>query len=132
MRFPIDLIPIVMREINVIVGMDWLSRHRAHLDCENQRIVVQTPSGGELIIRGDGQKILPKVCSLAKARRYVHRGDVSYLAYVTDSREEKKRKVVANVPVVSEFSDVFQEDLPSIPPERQMEFRIDLVLGRRR
>ena len=30
-RFSIDLIPIVMKEINVIVGMDWLSRHRAHL-----------------------------------------------------------------------------------------------------
>jgi len=128
-RFPIDLIPIIMKEINVIVGVDWLSRHRAHFDCENQRIVVQTPSGGELIIRADGQKRLPKVCSLAKARRYVHRGDVNYLAYVTDSREEKKRKVVACVPVVSEFPDVFLEELPGIPPERQVEFRIDLVPG---
>ena len=56
MRFPIDLIPIVMREINVIVGMDWLSRHRPHFECENQRIVVQTPSGGVLTIFGDGRK----------------------------------------------------------------------------
>ena len=128
-RFPIDLIPIVMREINVIVGMDWLSRHRAHFDCENQRIVVQTPSGGELTIFGNGKKGMPKVCSLAKARRYVHRGGISYLAYVTDSREEKKRKVVADVPVVREFLDVFPEDFPGIPPERQVEFSIDLVPG---
>ena len=92
-RFPIDLIPIVMNEINLIVGMDWLSRQRAHIDCENQRIVVQTPSGGELTIRGDGNKRLPEVCSLAKARRYVRRGGVCYLAYVTDSRGEKRGKV---------------------------------------
>ena len=128
-RFPIDLIPIVMREINVIFGMDWLSRHRAHFDCENQRIVVQTPSGGELTIFGNGKKGMPNVCLLAKARRYVHHGGVSYLAYVIDSREEKKRKVVADVPVVNEFPDVFLEDLPGIPPERQVEFRIDLVPG---
>ena len=57
----------------------------------------------------------------------MHRGGVIYLAYVTDSREEKKRKVVADVPVVNEFPDVFLEDLPGIPSERQVEFRIDLV-----
>ena len=74
--------------------------------------MVQTPSGGELTIRGDGQKRLPKVCSLAKARRYVRRGGVSYLAYVTDSRREKKGKVVADVPVVREFPDVFPEEMP--------------------
>ena len=91
--------------------------------------MVQTLSGGELTIRVDGQKRLPKVCSLAKARRYVHRGGVCYLAYVTDSRGEKRGKVVADVPVVSEFPDVFPEELPGIPPERQVEFRIDLVPG---
>ena len=111
-RFPIDLIPIVMNEINVIIGMDWLSRHRAHFDYENQQIVVQTPSGGELTICGDGQKRLSKVCWLDKARRNVHHGGVSYLAYVTDSRGEKKGIVVADVPVVSEFPDVFPEELP--------------------
>lgn len=128
-RFFIDLIPIVMKEINVIVGMDWLGRHQARFECERQRIVVRTPSGGELTILGNGKKRLLKVCSLAKARRYVHGGGVSYLAYVTDSREEKSKKTVADVPVVREFPDVFPEDLPGIPPERQVEFRIDLIPG---
>ena len=37
---------------NVVVGMDWRSRYHAHLGCEEQRIMVQTPSGGKLIILG--------------------------------------------------------------------------------
>ena len=36
---------------------------------------------------------------------------------------------VLDVLVVREFPDVFLEDLPSVPPVRQLEFRIDLILG---
>ena len=42
--FPIDLIPIPMGDVCVIVGMDWLSRFGAMIDCEGQRVVVRTPS----------------------------------------------------------------------------------------
>ena len=36
---------------------------------------------------------------------------------------------VSDVPKVQYFLDVFPEDLPRVPPERQVEFRIDLILG---
>ena len=45
-----------------------------------------------------------------------------------DTREAGKA-TVGDVPVVREFTDVFPEELPGIPPERQVEFRIDLVPG---
>ncbi|KAJ9537877.1 hypothetical protein OSB04_030610 [Centaurea solstitialis] len=128
-KFSIDLIPIPMREIQVVVGMDWLRRNGANVDCENCRVVVRTPSGGELTILGDVSKRLPKVCSMAKARSYVLRGGTSYLVYLISDQGESKKKTVKDVPVVCEFPDVFPEDLPGIPPERQVEFRIDLVPG---
>ncbi|KAJ9538173.1 hypothetical protein OSB04_030906 [Centaurea solstitialis] len=68
---------------------------------------------------------LPMMCPLAKARKHVLLEGSSYLAYVVDSR----KKTVANVPVVSEFLDVFPDDLPDISQERQVEFRIKLVPG---
>src|SRR5581483_3925764 len=128
-KFRIDLIPIPMREINVVVGVDWLSRNGGHIDCENERVVIRNPSGGELTILSERRKRLPKLCTLAKARKHVLHGGHSFLAYVVDSREEAKRKTVADVPVVSEYPDVFPDDLPGVPPERQVEFRIDLVPG---
>ncbi|KAJ9562159.1 LOW QUALITY PROTEIN: hypothetical protein OSB04_007319 [Centaurea solstitialis] len=74
-------------------------------------------------------KRLPKICSLAKARRYMHQEGVGYLDFVTDNRVNKKKQTVDDVLVVSEFLDFFPEELPGIPPERQVEFEIDLIPG---
>ena len=41
----------------------------------------------------------------------------------------RKLGLVADVPIVREFADVFPEELPDVPLERQVEFRIDLVPG---
>ncbi|KAJ9563166.1 hypothetical protein OSB04_008326 [Centaurea solstitialis] len=128
-EFKIDLIPIPMREINVVVGVDWLSRNGGHIDCEFERVVIQKPSGGELTILSERRKRPPKLFTLAKARKHVLRGGCSFFAYVVDSQAETRKKAVADVPVVSEYPDVFPDDLPGIPPERQVEFRIDLVPG---
>ncbi|KAJ9541664.1 hypothetical protein OSB04_028170 [Centaurea solstitialis] len=65
----------------------------------------------------------------AEARSYVKHGGTSYLVYLINGQEENKKKTVKDVPVVCEFPDVFPEDFPGIPPERQVEFRIDLVPG---
>ena len=46
-----------------------------------------------------------------------------------DARVDSERpRSVDEVPVVREFPDVFPEELPGVPPERQVEFSIDLVL----
>ncbi|KAJ9543974.1 LOW QUALITY PROTEIN: hypothetical protein OSB04_023681 [Centaurea solstitialis] len=50
-----------------------------------------------------------------------------YLAYVVTDRTEDRKLSVADVPVVSEFPDVFSEDLPGVPTVRQVEFGIDLI-----
>ncbi|GKF03468.1 hypothetical protein Tco_0030391 [Tanacetum coccineum] len=62
-----------------------------------------------------------------KAWRYLSRGCYAFIAHVIDT--SFKKKSVEDVSVVIEFLDVFLEDLPGIPPERQVEFRIDLIPG---
>ena len=47
--------------------------------------------------------------------------------YAVDSRVRTK-VLVSDVPIVREFADMFPEVLPSVPPERQVEFRTDSVL----
>ncbi|KAJ9553199.1 hypothetical protein OSB04_017244 [Centaurea solstitialis] len=63
------------------------------------------------------------------ARRWLQRGCTGYLAYAVTSQAEDRKLTIADVPVVSEFPDVFLEDLPGIPPDRQVEFGIDLIPG---
>ncbi|GJT38439.1 putative reverse transcriptase domain-containing protein [Tanacetum coccineum] len=48
---------------------------------------------------------------------------------VTKDEDKSKEKRLEDVPVVQEFPEVFLEDLPGIPPTRQVEFQIDLVPG---
>ncbi|GJS46003.1 putative reverse transcriptase domain-containing protein [Tanacetum coccineum] len=54
-----------------------------------------------------------------------------FLAHVTTKKTEDKSegKRLEDVPIVQDFSEVFPEDLPGLPPTRQVEFQIDLIPG---
>ncbi|KAI3505957.1 hypothetical protein L1887_28299 [Cichorium endivia] len=128
-KFPIDLIPIPLSDSRVIIGMDWLGRHESWIDCKNKRVWIQTPSGGELVVQGERRNKGAAFCSAARARRHFHHGGSGFVAYVLDARVEKSKQKAGDIPVVRDFPDVFPEDLPGLPPERQVEFKIDLTPG---
>jgi hypothetical protein len=67
------------------------------------------------------------LCSIMKAIKYVQHGCKASLTYVRDVAMETPE--IKDVPVVWEFADVFLDDLPGIPQDREVEFRIDLVSG---
>ena len=128
MPYPINLIPIPIGYVWMIVGMNWLSRFGVMMDCEGQRVVVRTPSGGELVIYGEGTWVGSRFCSKSRAQIYIQHGFADYLAYLVDT-QVGERVSVSNVPVIREFADVFLEELPGVPPEKQVEFKFDLVSG---
>ena len=121
-----DLIELSFREFDVILGMDWLSRHRAIVDCRMKRVTLRTPNDDEVIVIGERSNHLSNVISATVARKMVRKGCEAYLAYVIDI--VKARPNVSDIPTVSDFSDVFQEELPGLPPQREIEFAIDVVL----
>ena len=65
--------------------------------------------------------------SVMTTQRCVRKGYDVYLAYVLDTKVSESK--IQAVPVVCEFSDVFPEELPGLPLEREVEFSIDLILG---
>ncbi|GKD58836.1 putative nucleotidyltransferase, ribonuclease H, partial [Tanacetum coccineum] len=123
----IDLIPMPMGEINVVIGMDWLSKYDAIISCQNKLIRIRTPSGGETFIYGERKKTSLAICIYARAKIYLVHGCQAYLDHIIDT--QKSTPCLDNIPVVQEFLDVFTEELSGIPPERQVEFRIDLIPG---
>ena len=62
---------------------------------------------------------------MAKATRYLKKGCWSYWAYVLEAKQGKPE--IPHIPVIREFQDVFLVDLTSLPPDRKVEFRIDLT-----
>ncbi|GKD44155.1 putative reverse transcriptase domain-containing protein [Tanacetum coccineum] len=90
--------------------------------------VVHIPYGSKtLIVEGDKGVSRLKVISCIKARKYVEQGCHLFLAHVKESKSKEKR--IEDVSVVCDFPEVFPEELPGLPPSRQVEFRIDIVPG---
>ncbi|GJW97573.1 putative reverse transcriptase domain-containing protein [Tanacetum coccineum] len=122
--FEIDLMPIKLVSFDVVIGMDWLSKYHARIICDEK--VVHIPIDGEtLIIRGDRSKTRLNLISYIKTERYISRGYQVFVAQVMEKKSDDKR--LEDIPVVKEFLEVFPEDLPGLPPVRQVEFQIDLM-----
>nr|GFB91781.1 putative reverse transcriptase domain-containing protein [Tanacetum cinerariifolium] len=94
------------------------------------------PFGNEILtIRGEGSNERNEsrlnIISYSKDQEYMSKGCHVFLANITSTKDEDKSKGkrLEDVLVVRKFLKVFTEDLPGIPPNRQVEFRIDFVPG---
>nr|GEX50259.1 reverse transcriptase domain-containing protein [Tanacetum cinerariifolium] len=77
-----------------------------------------------LVVKGDDCVSRLKVVSCMKVKKYVDRGSYSFVAQVIEKEPVERR--LEDVPVICKFPDVFPEDLPGLPPPRQVEFKIEL------
>ena len=71
-------------------------------------------------------RVLPTyVVSTLEAKKLLHKGCEAYLAHVIDISTSKG--TLESVPIVHKFSNVFPEDLPRLPLDRELEFGIGLL-----
>ena len=123
-----DLIVLEMKDFQVILGMDWLAKYCATIDCKKKIVRFHPPGQEEFVFRSSSEKKTCPIISAMKAMKMINKGCVAYLACVVDTSIEQKSKP-EDIPVVNEFLDVFPEDLPGLPPDREIEFVIDLLPG---
>ena len=116
-----------MRDFNVVLGMDCLSLHRATLYCYKKEVKLHRPGKLEVKFRGICRELSSSMISALAAQRMLRRGCQGYLAYVVETGKEGT--LVDEIPVVREFPDVFLDDIAGLPPEREVEFTIDLIPG---
>ncbi|WMV08781.1 hypothetical protein MTR67_002166 [Solanum verrucosum] len=105
--------------------MDWLHAYYASIDCRTRRVKFQFPS--EPILEWESQNVVVKgrFISYIKARKLTSKECLYHLVRVRDV--ESKTLPIESVPIVNEFLDVFPNDLPGVPPEREIDFGIDLL-----
>ena len=126
-KFPADLVTLDMRDFDVVLGMDWLSRHRATLDCYKKEVKFHRPGKLEVKFWGIRRELSSSMISAMAARRMLRKSCQGYLAYVVEI--EKEEILVDEIPVIREFLDVFLDDIAGLPLEREVEFTIDLIPG---
>ncbi|KAA3483459.1 integrase [Gossypium australe] len=125
--FPAALMLFPFDEFDVILGMDWLILHDAVANCRLKTIELKCENGEVLRVETDESSELPIVISSIAAQRYVRKGCEAYLAYVLNMKISELK--LESVPIVSEYLDVFPEELSGLPPIKEVEFGIDLVPG---
>nr|GEZ30370.1 putative reverse transcriptase domain-containing protein [Tanacetum cinerariifolium] len=106
--------------------MDWLIFHDAVIVCGKKEVHVPLKKR-TLVVKGDDCVSRLKVVSCMKVKKYVDRGSYLFVAQVIEKEPIERR--LKDVPVICKFPDVFPEDLPGLPPPRQLEFEIELVPG---
>ncbi|XP_074323595.1 uncharacterized protein LOC141660507 [Apium graveolens] len=88
----VNLLPMEMHDFDIILGMDWLSEHRATIDYRGKRVIF---------------------------------GDVHEPEFDTSKDEPR----IEDYPIVKEYVGVFPDELPGLPPHREVEFTIELIPG---
>ncbi|XP_075088504.1 uncharacterized protein LOC142170482 [Nicotiana tabacum] len=124
--FPVDLPEMPFRDYDVIVGMDWLHMHHALIDCRLKKVTFRTPAYSHMVVQGE-RSLTSNIISAVLARKMICQGCDAYLAHIVDTRLGSPS--LKDIPTVCDFPDVFPDDLPGLPPEREIEFPIDLVPG---
>jgi hypothetical protein len=105
-----NLIDLESKGIDVILGMDWLGEHKVLIDCAKKSVKLTTPGRKELEFIAE---------PVVTAKGIVNRAKLNQLNASQGSE----------VPVVNEFPDVFPDELPGMPPDRDIEFVIELKPG---
>ncbi|GKD29769.1 putative reverse transcriptase domain-containing protein, partial [Tanacetum coccineum] len=87
------------------VGMDWLSNQKVVIVCHEKIFMIPVEEGKVLCVQGERNVKKTKTLMSTKANE----------------------PTLSDIPIVRDFEDVFSDDLSGLPPQRQVEFRIDLI-----
>ncbi|XP_074277838.1 uncharacterized protein LOC141601450 [Silene latifolia] len=124
--FPKDLIEFPLGGFEIILGMDWLSRNRAFIDCYQKKVSLKGPKGVRVSYRGFVVKPKVRLISTVTLKSCLRKGGELILCHWWDTCDAVKG--VDKIPVVSEFRDVFPEEIPGLPAKRDVDFNIELKL----
>jgi len=105
-QFLVDLVVLPGVGIDVILGMKWMSGNGVLINTTTRMVMLKDPSTKEAF--------------LVQLTRDI---------YIRSTRNVVTSRAIEDIPVVCEFLDVFPDDLPRLPPERDVEFKIELLLG---
>ena len=125
--FVVDLVVIQLSDFDVILGMDWLSRHRVRIDCGIPRISFRDDDG--TYVSYHPYRLPPdiRIISHKSMASLIFQGYQVFYGLVRDT--DVPIPPLSCIPVVSEFPELFPEDVPGLPPVREIDFRIELEPG---
>ncbi|XP_057250714.1 uncharacterized protein LOC130591416 [Beta vulgaris subsp. vulgaris] len=123
----VDLIPFNLEYYDVILGMKWLSKNRAVINCYAGAVRLRSPCGDNIVYKEEIVRSTEKGEVIIENDTEIIPEGIGYVNQIEGGKKEERK--IEEIPVVREFQDAFPRDLPGLPPHRMVDFHIDLVPG---
>eukprot|EP00253_Pinus_taeda_P015998 PITA_15998 len=120
----VSLYSTILGGYDVVIGMDWLERHEALLDCKDKILHFTNDDGLRKSLRGRNQGVSLRFISSMQLMKFRRKG--CQLFSVVTLNEKSDSEYFDKHPFLVEFKGVFPEELPGLPPKREIDFTIDL------
>ncbi|XP_074301457.1 uncharacterized protein LOC141632847 [Silene latifolia] len=124
---PVNLLKFPMEGFEVIVGMDWLGKYDANIDYRQKRLSLKGAKGAKVSYRGFVVKPKMKLMAVMTLNCCLRNNCPLILCHVWDTHMEEPS--AADIPAVSEFGDVFPNEIPGLPSKRDIDFSVELKPG---
>ncbi|WMV42843.1 hypothetical protein MTR67_036228 [Solanum verrucosum] len=120
----VDLVILDMTDFDIILGMTWLSPYYVVFNCNTKSVTLEISVKEKLEWEWVYKPKEAKIISVIRARKLVGQRCLAYMAHILDVEVESSS--IESIHVVSEFREVFLDDLPGMPPNKDIDFCIDL------
>lgn len=118
--------------IDVILKMDWLWKNHTIIDYKRKNVYLSIESENErnrLLFHGKKHAFHPCIIFLVKVTKNLKKVCQRFIASVVEPSTEQQEVDASSMRVVTEYLDAFPEELLELPPQRELEFSIDLLMG---
>jgi hypothetical protein len=113
---------------DMLICMDWLATYKARLDCYHKTLECVSEEGRRITLRRIQKPVSVRRISALQMRKYCRKGCPLYAIQVLESVEDDKPSLEDH-PTLREYRDVFSEEVPGLPPRRDIDFSIELAPG---
>eukprot|EP00253_Pinus_taeda_P011330 PITA_11330 len=124
-----DLNVLPLGSYDILIGMDWLEKHWSLVNCKTKTIYYKDDLGQQQELQGIKHHVQIRPITASQLAKCLRKKCQIYAIQVGYANQKDKMSALGNIPVVQEFVDVFPEEVPGLPPKRDIDFTIELIPG---
>eukprot|EP00253_Pinus_taeda_P016801 PITA_16801 len=124
-----DLNVLPLGSYDILIGMDWLEKHWSLVNCKTKTIYYKDDLGQQQELQGIKHPVQIRPITASQLAKCLRKKCQIYAIQVGYANQKDKMSALGNIPVVQEFADVFPEEVPGLPPKRDIDFTIELIPG---
>jgi hypothetical protein len=125
-RTNLNILP--LGSYDMIIGMDWLEQHKAILDCYIKILNYKDDVGTTRIAQGIPKPVSVRKVSMMQLKK-CRKGCQVYAIQVMNFLEKEDKPKLEDFVVLRDFRNMFVDEIPKLPPRREIDFSIDLLPG---